>query len=83
MNNNRFNLTEREQEVLTLLAEGLSTSQIASKLFLSIHTIKAHFHHLFQKFGLDEYSQNQRETKRIALLILAYKYGYINLERIS
>jgi DNA-binding NarL/FixJ family response regulator len=44
-------LTEREREVLQLLAEGFATKEIASKLCLSVPTIHTHRQHLMQKTG--------------------------------
>jgi len=45
-------LTEREREVLQLLAEGHSTKEIAKKLFLSVKTIEVHRWKLMKKLGL-------------------------------
>lgn len=42
-------LTERESEIVTLMAEGLTTQQIASKLFLSVHTIYTHRKNIMKK----------------------------------
>lgn len=42
-------LTEREREVLDLLAEGLTNSQIAEKLFISANTVKRHLKSVFEK----------------------------------
>ena len=44
-------LTEREREVLTLIAEGLTHSQIAEKLHVSSHTVIAHRKNMQQKLG--------------------------------
>jgi DNA-binding NarL/FixJ family response regulator len=44
-------LTEREREVLQLLAEGLSTKEAAAKLSLSVPTIHTHRQHIMQKTG--------------------------------
>lgn len=44
-------LTEREQEVLRLLSEGLTNKQIASVLHLSPNTIKHHIHNLLRKLN--------------------------------
>ncbi len=44
-------LTEREREVLQLLAEGNSTKEIADKLCLSVPTIHTHRQHIMQKLG--------------------------------
>ena len=45
-------LTEREQQVLVLLADGLTTKQIASELDLSIKTIGTYREHLMQKLDI-------------------------------
>jgi LuxR family maltose regulon positive regulatory protein len=50
-------LTEREQEVLQLLASGKSNRQISSELFVSVGTIKTHVNHLYRK--LDAHSRTQ------------------------
>ncbi len=42
-------LTEREIEVLKLIAEGLSNPEIAEKLFLSVGTVKTHVKHIYWK----------------------------------
>lgn len=44
-------LTPREGEILTLLARGLSNSEIAARLFLSNNTIKTHISRIFTKTG--------------------------------
>lgn len=46
-------LTERETEVAQAVARGLSNAGIASELFMSIGTVKAHIGHLFDKLGVD------------------------------
>ena len=63
-------LTEREQQVLVLLADGLSTKQVASKLGLSIKTIGTHREHLMHKLntrsvaGLTKYAIRKGLTSR-------------------
>ena len=47
-------LTEREQEVLDLVADGLSNKEIAKKLFLSEKTVKNHLTNLFKKLGVND-----------------------------
>jgi DNA-binding NarL/FixJ family response regulator len=44
-------LTQREVEILGLIARGLTNSEIAAKLFLSNHTIKTHINRIFAKTG--------------------------------
>lgn len=46
-------LTERERDVATLMADGLTNGQIASQLHLSPASVKAHLSHLFAKLGVD------------------------------
>ena len=48
---NRTDLTDREQEVLTLLAEGLSNAVIAARLYVSVHTVRNHVANLSAKLG--------------------------------
>jgi DNA-binding NarL/FixJ family response regulator len=44
-------LTQRETEILTLIARGRTNAEIASELFLSIHTVKTHVNRIFAKTG--------------------------------
>ncbi len=46
-------LTEREREVLRLLAQGLTNAAIAERLFLSPRTVKSHVAHIYGKLGVD------------------------------
>lgn len=50
-------LTQREQEILVLLAEGLSNQQIAGKLFISEKTVKKHLNSVFAKLDVANRSQ--------------------------
>jgi DNA-binding CsgD family transcriptional regulator len=45
-------LTPREEEILSLLAEGFSNAQIARRLVLSVGTVKTHVHRVFTKTGV-------------------------------
>lgn len=45
-------LTDRELEVFTMIGRGLSTREIAEKLFLSVKTVEAHREHIKDKLGL-------------------------------
>ena len=53
-NYNKFNLTERELEVLELLKQSKSNSEIAKILFMSVHTAKAHVGSIFYKLGVHD-----------------------------
>lgn len=50
-------LTHRELEILGLIGEGLSNTQIAEKLYLSNSTIRVHVFNILDKLGLDERNQ--------------------------
>ena len=65
-------LSERELEVLELIAEGLTNPEIASRLFLSLHTIKAHTHNIYGKLGV--HNRTQAVTRARALGVLPSTY---------
>ncbi len=44
-----YNLSERENSILTLLADGLSKKQISEKLFISYHTVDSHIRNIYEK----------------------------------
>jgi NarL family two-component system response regulator LiaR len=50
-------LTEREMEVLKLLAQGLSNQEIADKLFIGVKTVKYHITNIFSKLGVEDRTQ--------------------------
>jgi DNA-binding NarL/FixJ family response regulator len=50
-------LSEREKEVLGLIGRGLSNTEIASELFISMATVKTHVRHLFAKLDLRDRAQ--------------------------
>ena len=54
---NEFSLTQRENDILVLLAEGRSNRDIAQKLFLSEKTVKAHLAAIFRKLGVTNRTQ--------------------------
>ncbi len=58
-------LSEREREVLQLIAEGLSNREIAQKLFLSVSTVKVHTYNIYGKLGV--HSRTQAVAKARAL----------------
>jgi LuxR family maltose regulon positive regulatory protein len=46
-------LSERELEVLRLVADGLSNREIADRLFVSVGTVKTHVHNILGKLGVE------------------------------
>lgn len=54
---NEFSLTQREQDILALLAEGRANREIAQSLFLSEKTVKAHLAAIFRKLGVTNRTQ--------------------------
>ena len=45
----KFQLTDRELEVLELLCEGFSNKEISKKLSISVYTVKDHIKHIMEK----------------------------------
>lgn len=61
-------LTEREKEILTVIAQGLSNQQIAQKLYISIKTVQTHRAHILEKLGLHDRTELVRYAIRKGLI---------------
>ncbi len=61
-------LTDREREILALIAEGLSNQEIAQKLFISIKTVQTHRTHIMEKLDLHNRAQLVRYAIRKGLI---------------
>lgn len=67
-------LSSRETEVLLLMASGYTNEQIASKLYLSLATVKTYSLRIFDKLGAHN---------RAHAVVLALKQGAIGLESVE
>lgn len=63
------NLTSSETEIVRLIAEGLTTKEIAARKFISIYTVMTHRKNIFRKLGVNSVSE---------LIIYAIKAGWID-----
>ena len=61
-------LSAREEEVLSLLADGLGTGEIAGSLYMSESTAKTHITHIYQKLGAANRAQALVAAMRLGLL---------------
>ena len=66
-------LTERQKEVLVLIGKGLSNSEIASKLMITLHTVKSHIEVIYNVLKVD---------CRVPAVITAMKLGIISIDEI-
>ncbi len=65
-------LSEREQEIITLIAEGLTNTVIAEQLFLSPHTVNTHRKNIMQKLGV---------KNTAAIVMYAVKANLVNVNK--
>ena len=64
-------LTEREREVLGLIAEGMSNRALAERLFITERTVEAHVTQIFQKLGLAESPDQHRRVLAVLRFLRA------------
>jgi LuxR family maltose regulon positive regulatory protein len=61
-------LTDRERDVLRLLAAGQSTPEIARALYLEVNTVRTHVKHLYGKLGVHSRDQAIWRARELTLL---------------
>ncbi len=61
-------MTAREQEIMVLLAEGLSTNQVAEKLFISSKTVENHRSNIMRKLELHSIIELTRYAAKLGLI---------------
>ena len=64
----RLGISSRELEVLQLMSEGLSNQEIATRLFVSLNTIKTHSANLFEKLDVRRRTQAVDKAKKLNIL---------------
>lgn len=64
----QLNLSQREMEVLQLMAKGLSNAEIAEQLFISLNTIKTHASKLYEKMGVKRRTQAVEKARQLRLI---------------
>jgi DNA-binding NarL/FixJ family response regulator len=62
-------LSEREQEVLSLIAAGSTNKEIAGRLHLSPHTVKEHTSAIYRKLGVRNRAEATRQAQRLKILV--------------
>ncbi len=48
----KYNITEREKEIISLMKMGFSNNEISDKIFISIHTVENHIYNIYQKLNI-------------------------------
>jgi ATP/maltotriose-dependent transcriptional regulator MalT len=64
----KLGISQREREVLQLMAEGLSNQEIADRLFVSLNTVKTHAARLFEKLDVQRRTQAVERGKQAGLI---------------
>lgn len=64
----QLELSKRELEILSLLAQGHSNQEIAARLFVSLSTVKTHLQNIFQKLDVKRRTQAVEMAKRLNLI---------------
>jgi DNA-binding NarL/FixJ family response regulator len=68
-------LSDREAEILRLMARGAANKEIAGLLFISENTVKTHIGHIFQKLGVGDRTEAVTKALRLNLITLDHPNG--------
>lgn len=68
-------LTDREKEILALMARGAANKEIGSTLFISDNTVKTHISHIFQKLEVGDRTEAVTKALRLGLITLDHPNG--------
>jgi ATP/maltotriose-dependent transcriptional regulator MalT len=63
-------LTNREEEILKLIANGLSNREISSILSISESTVENHIHHIYEKLGISNRAQAVAHAFRLRIVLV-------------
>lgn len=63
-----LNVSDREYQVLCLLAEGYSNREIGERLFVSVNTVKTHVNHIYGKLDVSRRTQAVQKAKSLRLI---------------
>ncbi len=63
-------VTDREQEIIALIADGLATKQVAATLGISVKTVDAHRRNIMEKLGIDSIAELTKYAVRTGLSVL-------------
>lgn len=60
-------LTDREEQILRLIAHGLTNKEISCNLSISESTVENHIHHIYEKLGISNRAQAVAHTFRLRI----------------
>ena len=61
-------LTQREIQIIRLSSEGLKASEIAERIFLSVHTVNTHRQRIYAKMGVKNVSELIRKATELGII---------------
>jgi ATP/maltotriose-dependent transcriptional regulator MalT len=68
-------LTDRENEILKLIADGLTNREISCALTISESTVENHIHHIYGKLGITNRAQAVAHALRVSILWVGNMVG--------